>query len=214
MRPGVKRGRGRKRKVRSAIPLAPDGSTWGVLSEGKPSSILRGPLNNTYDLTQEISYGTAINTSTTTPSFGSIAFILNSFDQAGSLAALFDQYRIAMIEIWLTPQFTAGNTSTNYASVIDYDDSALLTTYQQALDYQNVVDTQLSVGQYRRFIPHVAVATYSGAFTSFMNVTAPWIDCSSPSVLHYGLKLAAPASTVSGNVQAVARVHMSFRQVR
>jgi len=67
---------------------------------------------------------------------------------------------------------------------------------------------------YRKFIPHVAVASYSGTFTSFTNEVAPWIDIASPSVQHYGLKTACTPTTAVVQYTARARLSVSFRNVR
>jgi len=133
------------------------------------------------------------------------------------LGQIFDQYRIDEIEEWIFPSLI-GNTTQAFsgllATVVDYDDATVLSTYAQAEDYTNCVHGPASEGHYRRFQPHVAIAAYSGTFTSFSNVVAPWIDLASPSVQHYGLKAAVQPSGVAMGYSTVTRIHVSFRNVR
>jgi len=58
----------------------------------------------------------------------------------------------------------------------------------------------------------MAVAAFSGAFTSYSNVPAGWIDSASPGVQHYGLKLyfeSTPFGVISYEYSVRAKV--SFR---
>lgn len=174
--------------------------------------------NKPYSITQELTIGTAFTNSTASATFGGQYFTIGFLDQTSSLTAVFDQYRIICIETWLIPQELSNLSGTygtgNLYSVIDYDDANPLTTIGQANDYTNVMCTTSNQGHYRRFTPHVAVATYSGAFTSYGNVEAPWIDATSTSVQHYGLKF---ASTAAGTAQAFnlqVRYHCEWRNVR
>jgi len=195
--------------------LPSDGKTWSILSGPKPASRLPQRVNNVpYRIVQTYDAGSLLTTSTTTPTFASANFQLNNVDQVTSFQNLFDQYRIDFIELWITPQFASNDTLSEYSSVIDFDDSGLLTSYAQASDFSNVVESSLSQGHYRRFKPHVAEAAYSGAFSSFANAVSPWLDCASPSVQHYGLKTAFKATAVASSVNMVVRYHISFRNIR
>jgi len=211
-----KGGKGKHSKnVRSKVRESADGKNWSMIIQSRPATTLPQRIQNLpFNITQEANAGTLVTTSTSTPSFGSLYFTVAGLDQISSLTAVFDQYRVNMVEAWILPFFGTSNGYTSYASVIDYDDASNLTTYAQALDYTNVVETQISNGHYRKFVPHIAVAAYSGSFTSYENVTAPWIDCSSTAVQHYGLKIASPATSVSSTITATYRLHVSFRNVR
>jgi len=156
--------------------------------------------------------------STTVPTFTASSFTVGSLDQIASLTAVFDQYRVDEVELWLTPRCSSitaqGATPGLFSSVIDYDDANLLTTINQALDYDNVLTTSGITGHYRRFKPHVATAAYSGAFTSFANETSPWIDAASTGVAHYGLKTAWGITTSATVYDMIVRMHLSWRNVR
>jgi len=194
-----------------------DGSTWSLTSSPQPSAAMSVHANTRpYNLVQTYDLGTILTTSTSAATFGSSYFTAGGVDQISSLTAVFDQYRIAEIEVWIRPTSFSASSAINsrFASVIDYDDAANLSSYQSALDYTNCVDTFLSDGHYRRFKPHIAVAAHSGSFTSYQNVEAPWIDCSSTSVQHYGIKLAAQTAAGSATIVITARLHFQFRNIR
>jgi len=151
--------------------------------------------------------------------FSAAQFQIGFLDQISPLTSVFDQYRIALVEVWLTPRVnTVGQSSGNNAglfhSVIDYDDATALSTVAQANDYANVMVSSGCVGHYRRFKPHIAMAAYSGVFTSFANVTSPWIDAASATVSHYGLKTAWTSADSTYVYDLVVRLHTEWRNVR
>lgn len=137
-----------------------------------------------------------------------------------AIGGLFDQYRIDCVEAWLTPTVTAGigqfTTSPDLYTVLDYDDATSLTSVQVALGYANLIRSTPFEKQRRCFKPRVAYAVYSGAFTSFANQQAGWIDVASSDVAHYGMKAICEAD--GGDVHQVwdltYRAHLSLRAVR
>lgn len=193
-----------------------DGTTWNLNSESFPFTRSMPLLNHVHRYRQQVESGTVLTTSTTLSSFGYWAFSLSLLSQASTFSSMFDQYRVELIELWVTPNSQTGDVGMNskYCTVVDVDDSTLYTNYNDALECESCVTSNLNDAQYRRWVPHVAVAAYSGAFTSYMNVEAPWIDVGSPSVLHYGVKLAAQVSAVSHSISANARITLAFRNVR
>jgi hypothetical protein len=157
-------------------------------------------------------------TSTTLNSFFSFTVSLGAVDQSSSLANLFDQYRIRSAEIWLMPRYSAA-AGTGYggilSSVIDLDDSVLLSQLNQAGDYSSCVTTECTQGHYRHWVPHAATAAYNGALpTGFANMASPWLDTSSPSVTHYGIKLAASVTSSAVVYDINTRLIVEFRSVR
>jgi len=154
-------------------------------------------------------------TSAAVPSFASILFTASQIPDFTSFSAIFDQYRIRMIEVLIEPQInevlTIANDVGELASVVDIDDANVPTAYNDLMSYPSVVQMRGSQSHYHRFVPSIAVATYSGAFTSFAASTSMWLDCGSSSIQHYGIKAGAP--TVA-NVQSYfysAKLHMSWR---
>lgn len=126
-------------------------------------------------------------------SFGGIAGMLNSVNDAASLLGVFDQYRITGIEILfkctLGEQMTAESGS--LVTVLDFDDSTALTTLASALDYSSSIVTKARENHRRCFVPRVAPAIYaSGAFSGYGSATGQWLNSASSSVAHYGVKWA------------------------
>jgi len=155
-------------------------------------------------------------TSVAVETFASVAFSLGQIDQASTLAALFDQYRINSVECYLTNQASNSNlTNTGHlVSVVDFDDSTNLTSVASSMDYSNALVSSCQSCQYRRFVPHAAIAAYSGAFTSFANVAGVWIDSASPGVAHFGLKTAASVTSTAMAFDLTIRLNVSFKSCR
>jgi hypothetical protein len=135
-----------------------------------------------------------------------------------SYAAVFDQYRLDHIEIWMFPRVTTGDgIITNpglMSSVIDFDDGSILSGPAAAQDYANCITSPGTMGHYRRFKPHAAIAAYTGAFGGFANTTSPWIDASSGTVQHYGFKTACTPTSTTLYYDLAIRVHTSWRNQR
>jgi hypothetical protein len=133
-----------------------------------------------------------------------------AFFQISTVAlTMFDQYKIEQLEIWLTPDTTVTNLSrTMIASAIDLDDAATPTSFLTVSDKQGSLVTSGQAGHYHKWKPHMATAVYSGAFTSFANEPAGWIDSGSPNVQHYGVK-----SATSGADGVVVRYSLEVRGV-
>jgi len=173
-------------------------------------------LNKVYTICQSINLGT-VSSSTTVPTFSSQAVTFAQLDQASSLTNVFDQYRIALLEITYQPRATQSTSGQNlglFHTVVDVDDDTNLTTIASALDYQGCQRTQGDMPHKHTFVPHIAVAAYSGVFTSFANETAPWIDAGSTGVKHYGCKTAWSTSTAIENYDVLCRVLVQLRNVR
>jgi hypothetical protein len=152
-----------------------------------------------------------LTTSTTIPVVVAQQFALSNFDNYTEYTGLFDQYMIQQIEVWLEPQNPASNQSYGeLAMAIDLDDASV-GTISSIQNKQGCMWGNGSSGRYMRFRPHVAVAVYSGAFTSFANEPSCWIDCASPSVQHYGLKVGTLATAAAIVYSLTIRAVVSFR---
>jgi hypothetical protein len=155
---------------------------------------------------------------------GGYAFVLSNVPGYTEYTALFDQYKIEMVRVIWRPRwnFSAiGSIATDvnplFISVIDYDDASTL-TIAQSLEYQSYKETRFDQDHVRCIKPRIALGAYSGTFTSFANVPAPWIDCASPSVQHYGIKFVvsggALGQTALMTYSAEVEYFVKFRQVR
>jgi len=154
-----------------------------------------------------------ILTSTTVPTFRGYNFSLSLFAGASAYTNLFDQYIVDRVEFWLTPEAPQGNTSFGQvATAVDLDDANTPTTNAEVADKQLSILTAGGAATYVSFVPHMAVAVYSGAFTSFGNSPPTWIDAASPGVQHYGVKLSFSPTPGAITYVVSYRVHFRFRQ--
>lgn len=171
--------------------------------------------NAVHRFIQSLDFGAVLTTSTTLPTFYARSFTFNDVQQVSSFTAVFDQYRIDELELWLYPDVSNSASTTNptYYSAIDYDDANAPTALGSLQQYTNVIETTMNNGHYMRFRPHVAIAAYSGAFTSFMNQKSNWIDSGSPGVQHYGIKAGFNITGSTVNIRLMCRIHFSCRNV-
>jgi len=175
--------------------------------------------NKIYPFIQTTATPVTITSSVVGTAFGTVNFILNLIDQYTTFTALFDQYRIRMVETCFRPRATQALTTSasnpgTLCTVVDNDDSNALTTFAQAQDYENAITGTGLQSQTRTQVPHAAMAAYSGAFSSFANVASPWIDCTSPGVVHYGIKTAWTQTDVAYTIDITNRYWFEFRNVR
>jgi len=162
--------------------------------------------------------------SATVDSSTAYVFSLGDLDNAGAYQTMFDQYRIEAVRFVLRPSSlyqNATNTVTFWSPVyvvIDYDDATALSTAAAARAYDNCMILAPGEGCERTFVPRVAMAAYSGAFTSFANEIPPWIDAASPSVQHYGVKVYLPhgiaGQTILQEFIVEREYWVSFRKTR
>jgi len=189
----------------------------GVLEPVFP--LLSTLQNKTYPFIQTTATPVTISSNTSGTSYGNVNFILNLIDQYTSFTGLFDQYRILMVETTFRPRSTFAATSATVnpgllAIVVDNDDSNNLTSFAQAEDYENCITGTGLQTQTRTQVPHAAIAAYSGSFSSYANVASPWIDCTSPGVIHYGIKTAWTATDIVYTTDITNRYWFEFRNVR
>jgi hypothetical protein len=178
-------------------------------------------VSTTYSTIKSYTTENVLAQSATVQTFIAAAFNITTIDSDfASAANIFDQYRILGVEVTLNPHSTAPSSVAPSAgqlvTVIDYDDGTALTNLNQALAYANAITTPVNQAQRRCFKPRIALAAYSGAFTSFANFPAQWIDCASGTVQHYGFKAAMDIG-IAGSLQVfdlLVRAHVEFRSTR
>jgi hypothetical protein len=134
---------------------------------------------------------------------------LSSFPNVTEYTNAFDQYRIDQLEVWLELVGNQDAALGTLVTAVDLDDANVPTGPTQIQDKQGALVGSGAAMRYHRWVPHVAVAEYSGAFTSYGNVPATWIDTASPGVLHWGFKTAAAAYTVA-SYNLTVRAVISF----
>jgi hypothetical protein len=158
----------------------------------------------------------AVNTSTTVPTYlGQYFTLASNVPNYASYTSVFDEYKIDMVEVWVTPpalsSVAASTVRGQWSSAVDYDDANTPGTITTVSDKQNSLTTTIDEFHYHKWVPKYAVGAYSGTFVSYASETG-WIDCGSPNVQHYGLKLAF-SQTAAGImfIPLVARLTVSFR---
>jgi hypothetical protein len=188
---------------------------------GNPTS-LKGisavDKKKTYKFTRHkktlVAYGTIVGEAS-----WSYKFTLDSLPNYTEFTALFDQYRIDRITFQAIPMqntyaipATQKDVGQLYA-VVDNDDVSSATVADLS-QYPNLKVVNFDERLRLTFKPRFASAAYSGAFTSYAN-TSGWIDCGSPSVEHYGVKLVIGQSNdVVPSWNIFYTVDLSFRAVR
>lgn len=135
-------------------------------------------------------------------SFGTFQFQLSD-TEATSLGVFFQQYRIALIEIWFRPVFRANAAADQAAfaapliyTAVDPNDASSWGAISNALATDNVVVSSDEQTFMLAFEPSPLMAVYAGAstFTAFAHLDTPyWIDTADTSVRHYGIKYAVTA---------------------
>jgi hypothetical protein len=193
------------------VPWNREPLTDGMKLPVVPSSVFTTIKSTTYP--------GLISQSSSVPVFGSLPFTAAGIiTDYSSLSAVFDQYRLKMVEVVFTPQTTEGIPTTTFGpprglfyTVIDYDDVALLSATSQATAYANCIETEVTSPQRRCFIPRMAVGAYSGTvFTGFMNTQPQWIDAASSTVQHFGLKWCVDQGTTSNTIAYDVTVRAVF----
>lgn len=193
--------------------LPGDGETFTTLTRLPRTSMMQ---SREFDIVQSYTLPSWLVTSMSVPVGQGFNTALVSFANASTLAALFDQYMIDQLELWLMPQASVASSSLFtgvLTTVIDLDDTTALSSIDVAGEYESCVTSEVSQGHYRHFKPHVAIATYAGAFTSFANKANVWIDAAYPSVQHYGMKVNVTTTSVALAFDLVVKAHFRFRNV-
>jgi hypothetical protein len=147
------------------------------------------------------------------PTYGATAFWLSQYG-ATDLLAVFDQYKILQIEVWIEPSITMSTTvgSSPIYSVVDLDDANVPVSAAEIQNHAALCVSQSGTSHYHRWVPYMATAAYSGAFTSYTSSKPQWIDAASPGVQHFGIKFAMPyADGISRLYTITSRMSVAFR---
>jgi len=127
-------------------------------------------------------------------------FQLSSLPNSSEYTNLYDQYRVLEIVLSFMPYNSMGTGANSPGLVghwIDYDDSNLPANLQEGQQYDTYQRNPCTDEFVRVIKPKSAVASYSGAFTSYDSVYGKWHDTNSPNIQHYGLKLCIHGATYS-----------------
>lgn len=164
---------------------------------------------------------------------GAFNFTLDKLPQYTTFQDLYDQYCISKVVVQFIPimndstwQTQSGGVYLNQNipflyTVIDYNDSNVPTGESEMLEYSTCKFTPVYRRQTRVLTPKIAIAAYSGTFTSYATKGKQWIDCSSPSVQHYGIKyyISVNGNTITGNAsramyKVLVKYYIKFKNVK
>jgi hypothetical protein len=154
-----------------------------------------------------------LTSSTSLDVTGALTFTLGEVAGYSEFTALFDIYRIVMIEHWIIPRFSI-NTDRSYnpgllASAVDYDGGS--TNYDGLTQYQNAMISSGLEGHFCAFKPGVLydVQSSNAAF-----VTSPWLDVAEYGLIHHGINYAVTPTSLAQTWDRVVRFHFEFKRVR
>jgi hypothetical protein len=141
---------------------------------------------------------TSYATSSTSYAEQNFQFNLSSLPNVSSIVAMFDQYCIYAVTVTITNAQSSPSEIT-MLSAIDFDSVANVgpSGIVNFGSYNMSLLTQ-STSLVRMVKPCIAVAAYSGTFTSY-TTNRSWLDSNSTGVLHYGVRTIA-LQTSSGSV--------------
>jgi hypothetical protein len=191
---------------------------FNELGTALPFKVARNIPYTSIDTTQLITISNFLTSSTIVETDVAYQFELDTLPQYTTWRACFDQYRVSLLEIWLTPQLSQISTAaaTNpglLISCVDLDDAVSL-NYSQISEYESAIVSHGIDGHYRRWTPCVATAAYAGGYSGFEGTKAPWIDFVSGAVQHYGFKAAITSTTQQFQFDLLVRAHLQFRGIR
>jgi hypothetical protein len=218
--------RNEKKTQRSARRYDPLRSTRVGAAERLARSTLEAPRQTIPYVGSDVHVSTFVRNfdagvlvgSTAADTLGALKFVLTQLPSYTEFTTLFDQYRIARMEYTFLPYFTIGTPSAYapfIATAVDYDDGTAPASFAAIQQYEN----SRVISAYNKFSvsyqPHIAIAAYSGAFTSYANNRAGWIDSASTAVEHYGVKwVIGQCSGSAQSFRVVGRVIIQTKNVR
>lgn len=137
------------------------------------------------------------------------SFALSDVADYLNYVSVWDVFRIVEITVTIVPLTLPSTPSAgpSYAFLYiapDFDDATTPANSAAMLSYASVAFLGPSDRYSFRITPGVDVATTTSAAASIngvFNKKSPWLDCSSPSVPHYGVKAAVTQSTSTNLTQ-------------
>jgi len=211
-------------KRQSSRKRGPKGAKSNI--QGPPQmlstrSIMRA--DPVYTVTKRVVGLAAHTTSNAFETFSASGITLDAFDGYSSLTQVFDQYKIDLVEFEYLPRQNVNDgvivNSGIFVSVVDQDDVTPLSTFTSALAYPNAQVWTAAPGKAHllkhRFVPRIAVATYSGiSFSKFANMANQWIDAANANVPFYGVKTASSVTSSALIYDVLITAQISFRAGR
>lgn len=138
--------------------------------------------------------------------FGVINIKLADIPDQGDFAVLFDQYRIAKLNVVFIPNqnyavvTSVASSTTKIMTALDFDDSTAWTQISQALQYESLLITNFDEKFSRKFKPKTVSAVFdnSGNLVSQTSESnSKWLDIANANAQYHGLKYALTQTTSS-----------------
>jgi len=176
----------------------------------------RAVSSKIYQVMSTSLFSSYLASSATVPVFKALSLSIGGAGPNTAYLAAFDQYRLDMAEVIFRPRVdvavSAAFNSGNLATTIDFDDATTPTTFNSVCERPLAVMSRGDEVQKRTWRPRMAVAAYSGVFTSFANMADQWCDVASTGIQFYGLKMAWTATDAVYQYDATVRCLWSFRE--
>lgn len=153
-----------------------------------------------------------------TPTLGASYVQLASGTNYSSWTAVFDSYKIDKVEfVFRLRNAGSSNEFPRLALYPDWDDSTAPASLANVYSHPRVKTWTLTPTKPEAklvLVPKIAVAAYSGVFTSYAQNDKPmWVDCNSPNVAHYGIKFGIENFTdTSQYIDLFVRFWVTFRE--
>ncbi len=143
----------------------------------------------------------------------SFYFTINAVQGYSSLAQVFDEYMITLVEALIEPQVSettsAATAVGTLASVVDIDDGNTPSSISALQNYSTLQQCNGTMRHYHRWVPTVSINALGTGYVSVSNV---WCDMASGTVQHYGLKAASGADAqVAQTYEISYKLHVTYR---
>jgi hypothetical protein len=189
--------------------IIPKGPIW-VPKEGADRYINHEFVNTTSIF--------SIQGNVVSPILGGQYVQLNQLSNYALYTALFDQYRIDMVEVTFNLKNNPGSgTGFGRLNVFpDFDDATAPASLANAQSHPRVMRHVFTPTQPTftfSFQPRLAVAAYGGAFTKYTSPSSKvYVDSSNADAQHYGYKYAIENFTDTNNyIEVIYRVWLTMR---
>jgi hypothetical protein len=219
-----RKGPSRQRRNNNNRSEAQSGPTAHVNRDATRNSIVNF-RRSSYELNTTL-YSTVnkgvITSTSAAEGLYAFSFALSDVADYTSYVSVWDVFRIREIVVTIVPLTLSSTPSAGPSYAFgyispDFDDATTPANSAAMLSYATLAVLAPSDRYSFKFQPSVDIATTTSAAASVngvFNKKSPWLDCSSPSVPHYGVKAAVTQSTSTNLTQwcIFARYVIDFKR--
>lgn len=183
-------------------------------SQNKSPMNIRNPLvSSPIKFQRTVEGAFDITTTGIVPNVGVFNFSLNDLPNYTEFTALFDLYKIELIEIEWTPEYTELTDAALVSNAVNcYFNTAidpagnLPVSVDDVLQYRSLHSTSITRLHKRTFVPSFLMDGIIPAST--------YISCASPSSNLYGIVYGIPATGIAMTFRSRVKYHLSLAQSR